>query len=292
MTFQSDPWLRAGVLAATLLASAGWAAAQNPPAGNTQNPPPAAPADKKNAPADNTITLDSPAAQPGNAEEDAAYKAILDTPATEQPKQIELGEAFLQKYPTSRYRSSIYNMLTLDYLRSGDVPKMEVTADKELALNPNDIQVMAIVAQALPRAMNAKTPEPEKVLAKAEQYSRKAIELTPTYPKPANITDESFSMVKNQTLAMAHGGLGLVYVRRGQFKEAIPELNQSVTIDPNPDPVNFYLLGLANTKASHFDDAITAYNKCALATGPMQETCKKAAEEAKNLANTQLSAPK
>jgi tetratricopeptide (TPR) repeat protein len=273
-----------------MLAAAGWAAAQNPPAGNTQNPPPAA--DKKNPPESNTINLDSPNPAPVNAEEEAAYKAIADLPAEQQAKQIELSEAFLQKYPESRYRTNIYNLLTVDYLRTGDVQKMEVVADKELALNPNDIQVLAIVGQALPRAINAKTPDQAKVLAKAEQYSRKAIELTPTYPKPANVSDESFSTAKNQTLAMAHGGLGLVYVRRGQYKEAIPELNQSVTLDPSPDPVNFYLLGLSNIKTSHFDDAIVAYNKCALAAGPMQDTCKKAAEEAKKLATTQLSAPK
>jgi tetratricopeptide (TPR) repeat protein len=169
---------------------------------------------------------------------------------------------------------------------------MEEVADKEIALNPNDVQVMAVVAQTLPRAMNSKTPNPEKQLAKAEQYSKKAIELTPTLPKPAAITDENFSAVKKQTLAMAHSGLGLVYIRRGQFSEAIPELNQSVTLDPTPDPVNFYLLGMANAKASHFDDSAAAYNKCAAIAGTMQETCKKGAEEAKKLASTQLSAPK
>jgi tetratricopeptide (TPR) repeat protein len=290
MTVQCNSWLRAGVLAGTMLAAAGWATAQNPPAGNTQNPPPAA--DKKDAPVNNTISLDNPAAPPLNAEEEAAYKTIADSPASDQAKQIELGEGFLQKYPESRYRANIYSMLTMDYLRAGQVQKMEAVADKELALNPNDVQIMAIVGQALPRAMNSSTPDQAKVLAKAELYSRKAIELTPTYPKPANISEESFSAVKNQTLAMAHGGLGLVYVRRNQFKEAIPELNQSVTLDPTPDPVNFFLLGLANTKASHFDDAIAAYNKCAVETSPMQDTCKKAGEEAKKLAATQLSAPK
>ncbi|PYT52436.1 MAG: hypothetical protein DMG43_11740, partial [Acidobacteria bacterium] len=68
-----------------------------------------------------------------------------------------------------------------------------------------------------------------------------------------NLTDEAFDKAKNQTLASAHSGLGLVYVRRGKFAEAIPELEQSVKLDPSPDPVNFYLLGMANQKASHFD---------------------------------------
>lgn len=292
MTVKWNTWLRTGVMAVAMLTAAAWAAAQNPPAPTGQNQPPAASPDKSQAPANNSITLDNPSAPPVNAEEDAAYKALADAPATDQTKRIELGEAFLQKYSASRYRANVYMVLTMAYLQTGEVEKMEVVADKELALNPNDVQVLAIVAQTLPRAISAKTPEPEKQLAKAERYSRKAIELTPTYPKPPNVTDESFSLVKNQTLAMAHGGLGLVYIRRGQYKEAIPELNQSVTVDPNPDPVNYYLLGMAEAKTSHFDDSVAAYNKCAAIINPLQETCKKSAEETKKLAGTQLSAPK
>jgi tetratricopeptide (TPR) repeat protein len=136
------------------------------------------------------------------------------------------------------------------------------------------------------------TPEAQQVLAKSEQYSKQALEITPTLPKPENMTDEAFTSAKNQTLAMAHSGLGLVYVRRGKNAEAIPELEQAVKIDPNPDPVNYYLLGMANKITSHFDDAIAAFNKCTTMTGPLQGTCKAQAEDAKKQSATQLSAPK
>lgn len=291
MNAKWNTWLTTGTLAAIMLSAAGRTVAQNPPPANGQNPP-AASTDKSKTPANNSLALDDPNAAPVNAEEDAAFKALSDTPATDQAKRIELGEAFLQKYPTSRYRSPVYGTLVMAYVQSGQVPKMEEVADKELAINPNDVQVLAVLGQTLPRAMNSKTPDPDKVLAKAELDSKKAIELTPTIPKPPTVTDEAFSSVKNQTLAMAHGGLGLVYIRRGKFSEAIPELNQSVTLDPTPDPVNFYLLGMANAKTSHFDDSVAAYNKCAAMPGAMQETCKKGAEEAKKLGATQLSAPK
>ena len=296
MKVKWNAWLTTGSLAAIMLATAAGTVAQypaknqNPPPANNQNPPAATSTDKSKA--NNSLTLDDPNAAPVNVEEDAAFKALSDVPPTEQAKRIELGEAFLQKYPNSRYRSPVYGTLVMAYIQSGQVEKMEQVADKEIALNPNDVQVLAVVGQTLPRAMNSKTPNPDKVLAKAEESSRKAIELTPTLPKPATVSDDAFSTVKNQTLAMAHGGLGLVYIRRGKFSEAIPELNQSVTIDPTPDPVNYYLLGMANAKTSHFDDSVAAYNKCAAAAGAMQETCKKGAEEAKKLAATQLSAPK
>jgi tetratricopeptide (TPR) repeat protein len=106
--------------------------------------------------------------------------------------------------------------------------------------------------------------------------------------------DQNFVAAKNETLTMAHSGLGLVYLRRGKFNDAIPELEQSLKIDPNPapDPVNLYLLGMANVKASHFDDAAIAFNKCAAIAGSLQNTCKNGADEAKKQGSTQLSAPK
>jgi hypothetical protein len=63
-------------------------------------------------------------------------------------------------------------------------------------------------------------------------------------------------------------------------------------MDPQPDPVNLYLLGISNEKTSHFDDAVTDFTKCAAIPSGMQATCKQDIDEAKKLAATQLSAPK
>src|SRR6266850_651753 len=128
---------------------------------------------------------------------------------------------------------------------------------------------------------------------KAEQYSKRAIEITPTLPKPENLTDEAFGNAKNDTLVMAHSGLGLVYIRRGKFSEAIPELEQSVKADshPEPDPVNYYLLGVADKQTSHFEAAAAAFSKCATVPSTLQATCKSGAEDAKKQSSTQLSAP-
>jgi tetratricopeptide (TPR) repeat protein len=283
-----------GVVAASGLVLSMSALANAQTAQSGQSQPAQQSTDKDKKPDVKDLTLDgaTPAAAPApvNAEEDAAYKAFL--AETDPTKKIGLGEAFAQKYPESRYRPPVYSSLTSLYLQTNQVPKMEEIGDKEIALNPNDVQVMAILAQTLPRAMSASTPNPDKELAKAADYAKRAIELTPTIAKPEGITDDMFVKAKDQTLAMAHSGLGLVYVRQGKFKDAIPELEQSVKIDPSPDPVNYYLLGLANKSASHFDDAVTAFNKCAAIPGQMVTTCKSGAEEAKKLSTTQLSAPK
>jgi tetratricopeptide (TPR) repeat protein len=276
-------------LVAALLGMSAASLAQSGKSQQQQNPP--AQQDKSKDKVQD-LTLDSAApAGPVNADEDAAYKALTDA-VGDPKKRIELGEAFTQKYPQSRYSGPVLANLTVAYLQIGDVAKMEAVGDKEIAMNPNDGQTLAILGQTLPRSFNPSTPDAAKRLDKAEQYSKRALEVVPTMPKPEMITEEQFVTAKNQTLAMAHSGLGLVYVRRGKFAEAIPDLEQSVKLDPSPDPVNYYLLGLANEKASHFDDAVAAFNKCATFPGGMASTCKNGAEEAKKLGATQLSAPK
>jgi len=257
-----------------------------------QQQQPQQPSTDQSKPADVTpLTLDN-APPPVNAEEEAAIKTFRDAPMTDVPKKDQAGEDFLQKYPQSRYRSEVYVWLVRGYLAQGQVDKMEATGDKELALNPDDPQTLAIVGSTLPRAMNSSTPNPQQRLDKSEQYCKKALELLPALPKPPDLTDENFMKAKDQTSAMAYGGLGIIAIRRQKYAEAIPNFEQAIKLDPMPDPVNYYLLGIANQKTSHFDDAVAAFNKCAAIPGGMQGTCKSGADEAKKLGATQLNAPK
>jgi tetratricopeptide (TPR) repeat protein len=285
-------WMIAAFLAAGLAAASpavdGQAGQQNP-----QSKPPQSQPQQPADPSKSGSSLAMPGAAP-NAEELAAVKAFQEMPNTDVPKKIAAGEEFLKKYPDSQYRPMVYSALTLEYIQSGNTEKAFEVGDKEVTLKPDDVQTLAVLGQTIPRAMSANTPEPEKRLAKAEDYSKRAIEVTPTIAKPEGMADQNFVAAKNSTLAMAHSGLGLVYFRRGKFNEAIPELEQSVKIDPNPtpDPVNLYLLGLANQKASRFDDAAVAFNKCAAVNSKLQATCRSGADESKKQASTQLSAPK
>lgn len=257
-----------------------------------QQPPTLNPEKKQEKPAEVTpLTLDN-APPPVSAEEDAAIKAFRAAPIADLAKKDQLGEEFLQKYPESRYRPEVYSLLVRGYLSLGQLDKMEAVGDKEIALKPDDAQTLAILGSTLPRAMNASTPEPQKRLEKAEQYSKKALEVLPTLVKPEDLSDTDFLKAKDQTSAMAYSGLGIVAFRRQKFAEAIPNFEQAVKLDPIPDPVNFYLLGISNQKTSHFEDAANAFTKCAAVPGGLQATCKSSADEAKKLATTQLSAPK
>jgi tetratricopeptide (TPR) repeat protein len=268
---------------------------QTPSSAPAANPatPAAGQQDKAKPPVVEPLTLDS-SQPPVNAEEDAAVKAYRDAPQTDVAKKLQLGDDFLKKYPTSRYRAEVYSWQVKGYMAVGQIDKMEAAGEKELELEPNDAQTMSIMGSSLPRSMPSNLTEEQKVklLADAEGYSKKALELLPTLPKPSGVSDEQFIMAKNQISAMAYGGLGLVSFRRGKFTDAIPNLEQSAKYDPNPDPVIYFVLGISNEKASHFEDAATAFTKCAAIPSSLAQTCKAGVEEAKKLGATQLSIPK
>jgi tetratricopeptide (TPR) repeat protein len=293
MRGKRNTWVGVGALTAFLLCGAasagtqsGQQGGQSQPAQQQQQPP--AQADKDKQPNPPPLSMDNVPASP---EEEAASKAVQQ--ATDPNKKTQLAEEFLQKYPQSRYRPMMYQALVSGYFTTQQVPKMLDAGEKEIEMNPNDAPVLAVMAQTLARTYNSKAPDAAKQLDKAELYSRRAIEVTPTLPKPENLTDEAFNNAKNDTLVMAHSGLGLVYIRRGKFTEAIPELEQSVKADlhPEPDPVNYYLLGVADKQTSHFDAAAAAFSKCATVQSSLQATCKSSAEDAKKQGSTQLSAP-
>ncbi len=280
--------LEAVAVTAFLLGVCGIAAARS--GQGSQSQPPAQSSDKSKNQQAAPAASETPA--PVNAEEDAAYKAFQETPPADSAKKITLGEAFVQKYPLSRYLPPIYSGLTIAYMQTNQVQKMLETGDKAVELTPTDVTTLAILGQTISRVTNSNTPNAGKQLEKAETYSKRAIEVAPTLPKPATLTDDAFTAAKNQALAAAHSGLGLVYVKRGKNAEAIPELEASIKLDTSPDPVNYYLLGLADKSTSHFEDAITAFNKCASLPSSLQATCKAQAEDAKKLSTTELSAPK
>ena len=256
-----------------------------------QSQPPAQSSDKSKTPDVTPLALDS-APPPVNAEEDAAFKAFQAVPNTDLTKKIELGEDLVKKYPQSRYLPPVYYTLTIAYMQTNQTQKMLEVGDKEVALQPNDITTLAILAQTISRVTNSNTANATQQFEKAATYAKKAIEIAPTLPKPENMTDEAFAAGKNQALVSAHSGLGLVLIKHGQNAEAIPEMEQAIKLDKDPDPVNYYLLGMADKGTSHFDDAIAAFNKCAAITSSLQATCKAQADDTKKKSATELSAPK
>jgi hypothetical protein len=112
------------------------------------------------APAQNTPPpKESGKPQKVNKAEEAAYKTVLAAQSGDPAAQIQAGEDFITKFPMSKYTSGVYGMLTSAYFTSGNTDKMFAAGAKALELNPDNVDVLSLLAMAIPRRVKPNTPD-------------------------------------------------------------------------------------------------------------------------------------
>jgi tetratricopeptide (TPR) repeat protein len=254
--------------------------AQGAPPSLKGTPPPSS--SSPNAPqADQNAPPPAPKVDPA---EEAAYKAFFDAGTGTPDNRIQLGNDFLQKYPTSRYDESVYAGLVQAYYQKQDWKNFYADGDKALALYPDDVTVLTILGWVIPHVFNPEDPDALKNLDKAERYEKHAIEVIGAMPKPASLSDDQFAQSKAAVLSEAHSGLGLVYFRRQQSAESVSELQQATQAAASPDQTDFYVLGLDLQKLNRLPEAADAFNRCSQILGGLQDRCKQNADAARKQA--------
>lgn len=239
-----------------------------------------APMPTQSAPVDNSSGKEADKKIKINKAEEAAYKAVLAAQGGDPAVQVQTGEDFITKFPTSRYAAGVYGLLTTAYFTSGNSDKMFSTGAKALEANPDNVDVLSILAMAIPRRVKPTSPDGVQQLKNAETYAHHAIELIPMMTKPETMDDATFEKAKNDKLSLAHSGLGLMALNNKKYGDAKTELEQAVKLASSPDPVDYYLLGNADLQGSYYHAAITAYEQCG-ASGPLMTQCKAREDSAK-----------
>src|SRR6202047_190767 len=117
-------------------------------------------------------------------EEEKAYKAFYDLKVGAADQTIQLGEQFVQKYPTSKYAEQVYSRLTQAYFDKQQFEKMYAAADKALALNKDDVSVLVLVGWVIPHKIDPNDMDSERRLGKAEEYEKHALAVLDAMPKP------------------------------------------------------------------------------------------------------------
>ena len=231
-----------------------------------------------------------PPAPPLNPEEEAAYKAFLET--KDPAASAKLGEEFIQKFPTTRYAEFTYTKLTQLYLNVQELDKLAVVGEKALAINPDNMDVLTIMCWTTARGTRSDALDAPQKYNKAEKYGRRAVELLTALVKPETLTEEQFKKTRDEGLSMAHSGLGVVLFRRNLFTEAAAEFDLAVKLTANPDPTDLFLHGFVLKASKRHAEAAEVFGRCGLLPGPFQDTCKKEQAENKKLAETTLAPPK
>src|SRR5271169_1747821 len=285
------PSIRSGIAALVILL-AWFLSAQNSLA-RYQQAAPAANSGSQSQPGQKGTQPAAAAAAPkADPEEEAAYKAFNDTKPDDADKRIQLGEQYVQKYPSGKYLEQVYQGLTTAEYSKQDFAKLYADADKTLAANPDDVTVLVLVGWVIPHNYDPNDLAADNLLAKGEKYEKHALEVLATLPKPANMTDEQFAKVKAQGEAQAHSGLGLIYFRRQNYAESIAELKKATADPANQDPTDFYVMGVELNQLKRFSESADAFQKCAALPGGLQDRCKQMAADAKKQAAAATAPPK
>lgn len=280
-----------GIMAAACLLCLPAVRAQQGSQSGQQQKPPQGQTDQTTTPGLPSGQAQAAPAEPAKPDpaEEAAYRDIYNTPDSDSDKVIQLGNAFVEKYPNGKYTSEVYGRLVSAYYNKQDIDKMYVAGDKALALNPDNVNALVLVGWVIPHFYNPDDMDADRKLDKAEGYLKHAIALFGTMQKPPQMTDDQFTKAKNMGLSQAHSGLGLVYFRRGDTDNSIKELQLAESIASTPDPTDFYVMGVEYNGQKKYAEAMDAFNKCAAQPGGLQGPCKQAADQAKKAA---ASAPK
>jgi tetratricopeptide (TPR) repeat protein len=195
-------------------------------------------------------------------------------------KKIEKGREFLMKYPKSSFVEQVDAGLMDTYRTQSDWTSEYRYGDQALALNPNDVDVLATVGWTIPHVYQPSDPDANQKLDKAEKYAKHAIEVLSTIPKPHDMKDEEFAAAKAKRTYQAHSALGLVYFRRQDYENSAKELEQSTKGNPAQDQTDLYVLGVDRMHLSRFGEAADAFRGCGQVAGALQDTCKKNAAAA------------
>jgi tetratricopeptide (TPR) repeat protein len=196
----------------------------------------------------------APLPQADSSEEFDVYLAVLDAPTP--AAVIAAGDAFLKAWPESKLRGHVWAREFEAYRRLGNEDKAIQAGESALAASPDNLLMLADLSGVL--ANGAKDPER---LARAEQYARKAIELSKSLKIPRLVSPREWAALDARLNSSAHAALGLVANQRHETQAAIREFEFAVRLAPEPDPTQHYRLGLLYRAAGNLSGALEQFRK-------------------------------
>lgn len=216
--------------------------------------------------------------------ETEAYKKFFAVSPQDTDKKIKLGTNFLQRYPKSVYAEAVEVGLTNAYLSKQDFKDFFATADRALALNPNEVDVLTSVGWVIPHVYDPKAPDAAKQLAQAETDEKRAISLLEKMKDSRGESKADFAASRSAKMEQAHSALGLIYFRRGEFADSAKELQLSTQGSSDVDATDVFVLGVDLQNLNRHAEAAKAFARCGQMSGPLQGRCKQSADQEGRLA--------
>ena len=173
-------------------------------------------------------------------------------------KKADLIETLEQRNPQSQYLGQVKPLLFQAYRQAGDMEKATALAEKILAADQTNEDMLLIVADSYLQ----KGKEPDKVVS----YSTKLIDVMNTKAKPEGVTDANWATRKNTITGLGHFMIGKLYFNQKKYGPADKELRVALPlVENNADlkPEVLFMLGFANFKMDNIMDSLKFNQQCA-----------------------------
>lgn len=226
----------------------------NPPAQQTQQPPPDS---KQAAPA-------TPAAPVLDPKEEADFKKVSTMQMSKPDDVAKAGEAFAKAYPKSNHLETVYSILAGAYMQIGDENNMFKYGAMTLRMNKDNIDALAVMSVATARKIDPDQKADAAMKEKnVEDWSGRCISALQTLPKPDGVSDADFARSRDGKMAMCYSGLGQTVLFEGRVADAVKDLSMATKLEGStPDPVDLYLLGMALMNNKQYPEAVTVFQQC------------------------------
>jgi len=247
--------------------------------GNMGTPP-----NKQNPPAAQTPPATAPALDP---KEEDAFKKLSGMQASDPKDIVKAGESFEKSFPKSNHMETVYSILAAAYMQLGEEANMFKYGRQTLAMNPANIDALAVMTVATARKIDPDQKADAAAKEKqVETWGGTCIDELNKLAKPEGVSDADFGRSRDGKLAMCYSGLGQTALFEGKVGDAVKDLSMATKLEGTvPDPVDLYLLGMAQMSNKQYSDAVTSFQQCVKDTDQrMVPMCQEQLGNAKKLA--------
>jgi len=183
--------------------------------------------------------------------------------AKQATKQADYFVRFAKMYPGTPEGQQALMLAASDYEKAGNREKMQEMANSALAKNPNNIDMMLLLADDY--------SENGDQLDKADAYAKKAVTLVDAAKKPDNVPDEQWQQQTSVQKGWALSTLGQVDLQKKQNAPAVENLLKAAPLLKTNAIMyarNEYRLGFAYVNLKKNADATKAFTEAASVDSP------------------------
>ena len=187
----------------------------------------------------------APQAQKKEIKDPAEYNAYVGAvQQTDPAAKISGLEAFLTQYPNSVMKEDGLELLMGTYQQAGNQAKVIDTANRLLAVNPDNTRALVLLAY---------NERAGQKWADAKTHAERGLQALTKMTKPDGVSDADFAKQKTQLGGLLNSVAGFSALQMKDYASAQKYLRPAVEADPN-NVENVYPLALSYLTATPPDD--------------------------------------